>query len=31
MSFYIYWNAKRKAFGMQSDAEVIVDRFEYRP
>lgn len=31
MTFYVYSNKKRRAFDMQTGAEVIVDRFQYRP
>jgi hypothetical protein len=31
MSFYVYWNPKRRSFGLQRRAEVVVDRFQYWP
>jgi hypothetical protein len=31
MCFYVYWNPKRRSFGLQRRAEVVVDRFQYWP
>jgi hypothetical protein len=31
MALYVYWNGKGGAAGLQHDAEVVVDRFEFLP